>query len=221
MNRSIITRTIPVALLLVAIFGIESTPIVEGRAKSPDALVNAIGAYNSNPWGSQARITTANPYIGDGAYSWVRTAVQYNPVGSGTNYYAEIGWWKDSTGIHVHVVSNSPIEYFSLSYSQQPVNGTTHTYQVFWNSGLNGYDLRYDGALITNRSASLTLTRVTCGGEANSSANAIGISTCKRNKYANSSTGNWLLFPSHYNEAAPGYWVNDISASAWEVGGNN
>jgi hypothetical protein len=65
MNRSVIARTIPIVLLLALIFGIESPPIAEARTKAPDALVNAIGAYDSNPWGSQARITTANPYIGD------------------------------------------------------------------------------------------------------------------------------------------------------------
>lgn len=182
-------------------------------------LVNAIGAYNGNPWGTKADIETANPQIRDGAYSWARATVQYNQ--GSTNYYAEIGWFKDGSGIHVHVTSQSSGGHFDLNYSQQPAVGSRHNYSALWNSSLNGYDLKYDGTLITNRPASLVLTRVFSGGEAYSSADAIGISGCLNNQYASTSGGGWLSFPSHYDQVTSGYWVTDISANSWQVGGNN
>jgi hypothetical protein len=186
------------------------------------ALVNAIGYYNSNPWGTKADIVTGNPTIRDGNYSWMRATVQYYP-GSGPNYYAEIGWMKYTIGnIFLEVVSNDPTHgYFGMSYGYYPTVGSTHNYKLLWNSSLSGYDLSYDGTVIVNRPASLTLTRVFSGGEASSGSNGMGSSNNNSNQYANCSGGCWTLFPSHLVQNDPGYSVSYINANSWNVSGNN
>ncbi len=214
------SRLVILSLTLITILSLATSGIPRVQAAS---LVNAIGAYDSNPWGTKAAIGTADPQINDGifGFSWARATVQYNPPGSGTNYFAEIGWWKDITGIHVHVIAQWNGGRFEQSYSQQPAVGSSHNYVVLWNSSQNCYDLKYDGTVITCKPASLTLTRVFSGGEASSSSNAIGISNCLNNYYASTNGGGWMLYPSHYDEAAQGYWVHDFSAQSWQVGGHN
>lgn len=108
-----------------------------------------------------------------------------------------------------------------MNYPQQPAIGSTHNYSLLWNSSQQGYDLMYDGIFIENRPASLTLTRVFSGGEAESPADAIGIAGCLNNQLSNTSWGNWVSYPSHYNNVDTGYTVIDFDADNWQVSGNN
>jgi len=189
-------------VLAVAVFSVEPA----------FALVNAIGYYNSNPWGTRADIVTASPTIRDGEYSWMRATVQCSPC-SGANYYAEIGWMKWTSGsIFVEVVSNDPTNgYYSNSYGYYPSVGSTHHYQLLWNDSLNGYDLSYDYSVVTNRPASLSLTRVFSGGEAYSSSDGMGPSDNDNNMYANCDGGCWTYFPSHQVQADTGFSVTFLS----------
>ena len=163
-------------------------------AKAVGGLQQANGAYYSNPWGTKANIETANPQIRAGGYqfSWVRTTVQYEP-GGGTNNYVEIGWYKDggSGTISVTVVSDLNGIHFQQSYNIHPTPGSSHSYELLWNTSNSGYDARYDGVLVVNRPGPLSLTRVFCGGETGDSINAIGVSGCLSNQYANTSSGSW------------------------------
>lgn len=153
-------------------------------------LPQAIGYYSVNPYGNRAYIETADPQIRDGGFSWVRATVQYSS--GGANYFAEIGWMKypaqcPNQPICVYLTSRDPTYgYYSLATGYNPGVGGTHPYTLRWNSSANGYDTYYDTLYVDTRPASYTLTRVFCGGEASTDANAIGISGCLKNQYATS-----------------------------------
>jgi hypothetical protein len=184
---------------------------------------NAFNYYSANPYGTQADITTPDPQLRGGGWSWVRIAVQYSPS-EDINYFAEIGPYKDATGVHINVSWAYP----SVDFMQQvyrgynPSIGVNYHYEILWHSG-NDYDMYYNGNKVTTVTANLALTDVLCGGETYSNQNAIGISGCLNNQYAASSKGGWTLWPSHekFENSNPPYHVTDIDSANWQVSGNN
>jgi hypothetical protein len=223
-TMGLLRRMVVGVLLAVVSLSYSSVPDVLGQGTS---LVSAIGAWDNTYWGTLTDIETADPQIRDGGYSWVRTAVQYNPSG-GPNYFAEVGWMKHADGsITAHIASLDPnlTDPFEMDYpSYSPGVGSTHRYIVNWDGGVNAYDLFYDGNYITSRQAFYgTITRTISGGEASSSANAMGVSGCLNNYYqaVNGDPNSWTAYPSHYDQAASGYTVAYLSPNAWQVYGNN
>jgi hypothetical protein len=94
---------------------------------------------------------------------------------------------------------------------------------VSWKSSGQCWSLKYDGAEKFCGVSSARITRIFSGGEASSSANAIGVSGCLINSYQRALGGAWYTVPSHYKDVEPGgvYWVTDLSVYSWQVGGNN
>ncbi len=218
-KRALLSRVMVVVLIFTTVL---SSLLFENHTAVAAFLPNATGNYDGNWWGTKSDIETANPQVRDGGYSWVRATVQYNPQDS-INYYAEVGWYKNSQGtISVHVVSQDPSSgHFEKDFSFRPTPGSTHNYQLIWDSFYSGYTMTYDGFIVTNRPASASLTRVFCGAEAYTDANAIGVSGCLNNQYASTTSGGWTTFPSFYTQVASGYYVNTLTGTNFQVGGNN
>jgi hypothetical protein len=59
---------IALGLVILGLLGVRAQPA------DAYALPNAIGAYDSNPYGVKSSVSTADPQIRDGAYSWARPA---------------------------------------------------------------------------------------------------------------------------------------------------
>jgi hypothetical protein len=211
-------RQVSIALALAVGLSLLSTGVPQAQA---DGVVNAIGAYNSNWWGTRADIETALPQIRDGGWSWARASVQYNPAGH--NDYAEVGWYKTTLWRSVYVSVQNGASHFESAYSYFPLTGSTHKYTVTWSTSGQCWRLLYDGTQVTCRASSVALTRIFSGGEASSSQNAIGISGCLNNQYQATSGGSWYNYPDHYPAVEPGgvYWLARISNRSWQVGGNN
>lgn len=224
-----------VSVLLAAALALPagSTPPAPAHAQPYPDQVNAIGYLNGNHWGIRTFIETAIPQVRDGGISWVRSAAQYNPAG-GQNDFVEIGWVvsaQSSTPI-VSVTSHDPSmpadQYLSLTYPYYPSVGSTHVYRVYLNNNTGLWDTYYDDVYVTSRPMNdlYQTTRIFSGGEASSSANAIGVSGCLYNQYGAGATQTFYPWPSFLPQVDAGYTVHGLSAygygpNSWQVYGNN
>jgi hypothetical protein len=191
----------------------------EASKANPD-YPNAIGCKNGTYYGSRASIETSDPQIRDLLWSIVRTFSQNQNAEH--NWYAEMGWYKGidtAWSPKVTAIASGSSGNLKRYYNILSI-GSTHDCYVKHN-GSNVWGFFFDGTQkVTMNLGFSSTTRVCSGGEASTSANAIGISGCLNNK-RRSSSGTWSNYGSHYKQVTSGYWVTDIDVNNWQVGGNN
>lgn len=202
----------------------------------------ADGFYDDPGWeqlfaGARADMESANPQLPAGEWSIMRVAVAHdalqNPNGDGS--FVEMGWSKhpERFGVESRFVygSWSTVSgvYSDLIFHQlNDGDIASHRYQVsikpkgqkrwiFWFDGAKKGNTKQGNLNVEYNRAAM----VGCGGETKDSQNAIGIAACFNVSYWSNGLVSWQQVPNHLNRVSNGYWVTDLGASSWQVGGHN
>lgn len=228
---------ISILALSLAVFTgpVSQATIAIQSALALDTVVYADGYYD-NPsglrqfGGARSDMESADPQIRDGQWSIMRVAITPNTIRNpGDGSFAEIGWAKDPTRLGTSRCVYAGWQTTRGTYDSKIFTDTcltdfaTHDYRVaVKNNNPTQWSFIFDGvvkhALDTGFSRG---QEVGCGGEAYSPQNAIGIAACWNVRYKSNDLTTWIPIPSHQYRISSGYWVHDLSANSWQVGGNN
>ena len=227
------------AVLFLAVLGVLMVVGGTDRAAAIGVCENpncpqSIGILDGAARGVQASIETANPALRDcGSYPWcfsfVRTTVQ--DTSGGGNKFGEVGWIKGGTcGVTgpKKVITYKGSGIWSRICLGSLVVGSTHSYRIDradppWQTI---WDFYIDGVVQDARPLDTSdATRVFCGGEVSTSANAMGVSGCLWNAVRPSwaSYGSFYYYNHSSVDVSPPYQLVDLASPpySWQVYGNN
>lgn len=186
----------------------------------------AQGYGYADPWGVRAYIDTARPAIRDGWWSemsvWMQDAYT-------EEYYMEVGWARWAGQLNGKVFT-SVKDAYGYHYDDTQVGDVfdTRIYSIDWSTEHAGWEFRYYGRLIHISQSGVNISKVGCGGVTSSTANAIGIASCRNAATASGrdhlgNASNWVPFGDHYEWSSHPefYWVQYLAGDAWRVGGRN
>ncbi|WP_374687187.1 hypothetical protein, partial [Promineifilum sp.] len=186
---------------------------------STQAYVYADGYYDAAGGayifgGARSDMSSAVPQVRDGStgFSAMRVAVAHKTLSDPNPDYAfvETGWVKygssSSRCVYASWRTTGGLDGY-YQYTCLP-NGTTgaRDYRVaVKNDNQTQWSFIFDGVVFRTTAPGFTRgAEVGCGGEASSSANAIGVSSCYSVKYKNNALTSWVQLPSHLKRVTAG-----------------
>lgn len=178
--------------------------------------------------GARSDMTSAIPQVRDSGFSAMRVAVAHKTLSDPNPDYAfvETGWVKyagsSSRCAYASWRTTSGIDGYQ-SHTCLPATYEARDYRVaVKNDNQTQWSFMFDGAVFRTVAPGFTRgAEVGCGGEASSSQNAIGVSSCYNVKYKNNALTSWVQLPSHLKRVTSGYNVFNYNNYSWQSYGNN